>query len=103
MLIRPCSPSDLDALVELARRTYDHAFRHLNDPRVMEAYLDAAFDRDRIRAELNEPASSFFFLFGDSGDEEPLGYLKLNEAPAQSDLRDPASLEIERIYVAREH
>ena len=30
------------------------------------------------------------------------GYLKLNEAPAQSDLNDPQSLEIERIYVRKE-
>ena len=30
------------------------------------------------------------------------GYLKLNEAPAQTELHDRAALEIERIYVARE-
>ena len=30
------------------------------------------------------------------------GYLKLNEAPAQTDVRDAQSLEIERIYVSKD-
>ena len=29
------------------------------------------------------------------------GYLKLNEGDAQTDIRDPASMEVERIYVLR--
>ena len=31
-----------------------------------------------------------------------MGYLKLNEAPAQTDVQDIQSLEIERIYVTKE-
>ena len=101
--IRPCLASDLDTLVELARRTYDEAFRRLNDPRVMEAYLAEAFSRERVQAELGDPRSSFFFLVDGTGDEKVLGYLKLNEPGAQTDLQDPGTLEIERIYVARGH
>jgi len=97
--IRPCTPSDLDTLLELARRTYDETFRHLNEPKVMDAYLETAFDRSRLQKELNDPASCFSFLLCDDG---LAGYLKLNEAGAQSDLKDPASLEIERIYVTRD-
>ena len=92
-------PSDLETLIALARRTYDETFRRLNEPAVMDAYLAAAFARDRIQAELAEPASSFFFLFCDG---TLAGYLKLNEAAAQSDVKDPASLEIERIYVTQQ-
>lgn len=40
--------------------------------------------------------TSFFFIY--SG-EELAGYMKLNEAPSQSDVNDKASLEIERVYV----
>ena len=40
--------------------------------------------------------SDFFFLYVDN---QLAGYLKLNEAPSQSDLNDDASLEIERIYI----
>ena len=32
-----------------------------------------------------------------------VGYLKINDAPAQSDINDPESMEVERIYVRKEH
>lgn len=32
-----------------------------------------------------------------------MGYLKLNEAPAQSDINDTDSLEIERLYVRKRY
>lgn len=54
---------------------------------------------DVERHDLLFPSSMFFFLL--SG-EKLAGYLKVNEAPSQTDVNDPASLEIERIYVSGE-
>lgn len=34
---------------------------------------------------------------------ELVGYLKINDAPAQTDINDPESMEIERIYIRKEH
>ena len=65
----------------------------------MEEYLNRAFDREKLRRELSDKNSMFFFLLSD---EKPAGYLKVNEAPSQTDVNDPASLEIERIYVSGE-
>jgi diamine N-acetyltransferase len=93
-----CTPADLPALREIGRETYDQAFRSLNRPEVMDAYLAEAFALEKLRDEMARPGSSFWFLFVDG---ERAGYTKLNEAPDQSDINDTASLELERIYVRR--
>jgi len=97
--IRACGPSDLEALRAISWQTYDDTFRHLNEPRNMDAYLNSAFSREKLREELANPHSTFFFLL--SG-ELVAGYMKVNDAPAQNDLHDPQSLEIERVYVKRD-
>jgi len=96
IVVRHCQPSDLQTLRDLSYRTYDQTFRHLNTPQNMRAYLAKAFDLERVRRELARPESTFFFLIVDG---ELAGYLKINEAGAQSDLQDPESLELERVYV----
>ena len=65
----------------------------------MQAYLDGAFAEDKLRKELADINSEFYFLYCD---EHLAGYLKLNEAPSQTDINDENSLEIERIYVSME-
>lgn len=99
LTFRKCVTDDLPTLQELSRSTYDITFRHLNTPENMTAYLDSAFDLDKLRDELLDPASDFYFLHAGG---MLAGYLKLNEGSAQTDTHDPASLEIERIYVTRD-
>ncbi|HEY9593120.1 MAG TPA: GNAT family N-acetyltransferase [Spirochaetia bacterium] len=96
--IRACDESDLDDLVRIGRETYDETFRPMNTAETMDAYLAEAFDPRKILSELRSPGTEFYFLLDDGS---PAGYLKLNSAPSQSDLNDPSSLEIERIYVRR--
>jgi len=98
--LRRCLPSELEVLRAIGRETYDDTFRSMNTRQTMEAYLGEAFDPARLAAELANPASEFWFLFLG---EELAGYLKVNDGPAQTDLNDPDSLEVERIYVRREH
>jgi diamine N-acetyltransferase len=100
MRIRRCGQSDLEALRKIARETYNGAFRAMNTPETMDRYLEEAFAPARLAAELANPASEFWFLYLES---ELAGYLKVNDAPAQSDLNDPRSLEVERIYVRSAH
>jgi diamine N-acetyltransferase len=96
---RPCESADLDTLRTIAYRTYDEAFRHMNTPADMDAYMESAFTRAKLDEELRNPLSTFLFLYSDG---TLAGYMKLNEGEAQSDLRDPRGLEIERIYVLRD-
>ena len=97
--LRQCTIDDFNILRELSIRTYYETFAHLNTPEDMAAYLEDAFNTDELSRELNDPCSAFYFLYC-SG--QIAGYLKLNEAPSQTDINDTASLEIERIYVSGE-
>ncbi len=94
--IRQCQLDDLEVLTALSLQTFTDTFAHLNDPKYFEPYLAKAFSKAQIKSELEHPASEFYFLYSD---QELVGYLKLNFAEAQSDLNDPESLEIERIYI----
>jgi ribosomal protein S18 acetylase RimI-like enzyme len=97
--IIPCSIDEVETLRQVAYETYDQTFRPLNTTETIEKYLEEAFNREKLLEELSNPKSNFFFLYADEGLS---GYLKVNEAPAQSDLNDPDSLELERIYVRKE-
>ena len=71
----------------------------MNTPSNMRAYLEKAFDISKLRDELSNSGSLFYFLYAY---EELAGYIKLNEYTAQTDIHDPQSIEIERIYVTKE-
>lgn len=96
VFLRPCTEADADTLRQLSIRTYSDTFAEMNTEENMQAYLRTAFSKERLLQELLNPHSSFFFLYAD---KTLAGYLKLNEAPAQTDCRDKDSLEIERIYL----
>jgi ribosomal protein S18 acetylase RimI-like enzyme len=65
----------------------------------MKAYLEQAYNINKLREELSNSNSTFYFLYTN---EKLSGYLKLNEYKAQTDIYDPQCLEIERIYVTKE-
>lgn len=94
--IKRCTVQDLQSLIDISRKTFSDTFAHLNDPKHFDPYLAKAFSPEQIKSELENPDTEFYFLYYD---QKLAGYLKLNLAPAQSDIKDPESLEIERIYV----
>lgn len=96
--IRECLEIDIDILQKIGYETYDETFRQMNTAKTMEAYLSEAFDRDRVLSELKNSGSTFYFI---SVNDALAGYLKLNTTPAQSDINDIKSLEIERIYIKK--
>ncbi|HET7615708.1 MAG TPA: GNAT family N-acetyltransferase, partial [Bacillales bacterium] len=62
----------------------------------MDEYLERSLSVEKIREEIENPDSQFYFLFYEN---ELAGYIKVNEHCAQTELRDDESLELERIYV----
>lgn len=96
--IRECTINDLPLLRNISYQTYDDTFRDMNTVSSMIAYLEQAFDIHKLRGELSNSNSVFYFLY--SG-EELAGYLKLNEYQVQTDINDPGSLEVERIYIIK--
>lgn len=62
----------------------------------MKQYMDQAFSREQLTAELSTTQSHFYFaMCGGS----IVGYLKVNFGTAQTELKDSRAMEIERIYV----
>ena len=94
--LEKCGMEQLDALTEISRVTFEDAFAHLNEPDDFKVYLDSAFSRENMEAELKNKDSSFYFVYDET---ELAGYFKLNKGRAQTDIKDEDSMEIERIYV----
>ena len=94
--IRACSISDLDKLQIIGRETYDETFRTMNTQETMDTYLQESFNKKKLLAELKNNDCKFYFLYVE---RQLAGYLKINNAPAQSDVNDNESIEIERIYI----
>ena len=99
LTFRQCLPDDIPTLCNFSYQTYNETFAHMNTPANMKAYLKQSFTINKLSRELLNSNSLFYFLYA-SG--ELAGYLKLNEAPSQTDINDMQSLEIERIYIAKE-
>ena len=98
--MKECVPEDLPELRKISYDTYKETFGHMNTESDMKEYLDRAFNEKKLRAELADPDSCFYFFYTDG---ELSGYIKLNESGAQTDINDDGSLELERIYVKKEH
>ncbi len=96
--IRPCSIDDLKKLQIIGFETYNETFRTMNSQETMEKYLQESFNKKKLLAELNNKNCKFYFLYAEN---ELAGYLKVNDAQAQSDINDPKSIEVERIYIKR--
>jgi len=97
--IRFCSENDVIELQKIAYETYDQTFRSMNSAETMEKYLEEAFNTEKLLGELRNIYSEFYFL---QVDYSVVGYLKLNESAAQTDINDTEGLEIERIYVRQQ-
>lgn len=87
---------EVETLLNISRELFFTAFAHLNHPDDMAAYASKAFTIEKLREELINPDSYFYFAYLNN---EIAGYLKLNYHTAQTEFQDPEALEIERIYV----
>lgn len=98
--IRLADVSDWEILQQLGRQTFAETYADHNTPENLAKYLKEGFSEAKIKAELSNPSSMFYYiLYG----EKAIAYLKINFAEAQTELNDPSSLEIERIYVCKDY
>lgn len=97
---RQCNLKDLDLLIKISRFTYKESFGRDNTESNMRKYLDSAFKKNILKKELSNENSEFYFAIISS---IIIGYFKINAYPAQTDIKDPFSLELERIYILKEY
>jgi ribosomal protein S18 acetylase RimI-like enzyme len=96
---KQCVLEDLTTLQNISRKTFEDTFAATNTEVNMNAYIERAFNREKLEGEMLNPSSSFHLVYMDG---ELAGYLKLNVDRAQTDIHDPRSLEVERIYIVKE-
>lgn len=94
-----CGEEHLDTLAKISKATFIAAFRDQNDPDDFDAYITDAFSKKRLYRELKNPESTFYFVYGKG---KLAAYFKLNTDNAQTDVKRPESMELERIYVLKE-
>ncbi len=93
------TPSGLQPLLDLSRKTFLEKFYADNKPENIKEYMDRVYDADQIKKEIDDPFTEFYFMFLNGA---LAGYLKINYGTAQSDINDYISLEIERLYIDAE-
>ncbi|WP_091625295.1 GNAT family N-acetyltransferase [Maribacter orientalis] len=91
-----CSLTDLQQLRQISEQTFVTAFEKDNNPNDFKNYIENAFALERIKEELLNPNSDFFFALSNN---EIVGYFKLNVGIAQTDIKQDNSIELERIYI----
>jgi len=95
---RRCTALDLQTLADLSSETFIAAFQAANDPADFKEYIDRAFHPVTLEKELHTPGTQFYFVLEGN---RIVGYFKLNQDGAQTELQDAESMELERIYVLK--
>lgn len=90
------SPADLQALVMISRISFSATFGSHHSLQALLTYLNQAYAPAKLARELTRSTSRTFFLLAWG---QPVGYLKLNWGPTQTEPNFPAALEVQRIYL----
>jgi ribosomal protein S18 acetylase RimI-like enzyme len=90
--------SAVEEIQQLSIQTFVETFSVYFTPEDLQAYLHDAFSIERLRMEIRNSSTEWYIA---RAGVRNAGYLKINRAGAQTDLRDPRSIEIERIYVLK--
>jgi hypothetical protein len=96
--IKKVNVADLLELQVISRQTFIETFADQNTMKDMQKYVDTNLSEDKLKSELYDTNSEFYFTISDN---KVLGYLKINFGQAQTELKNKSSLEIERIYVLK--
>lgn len=100
IIINKASNEDWETVQSLGIQTFTETFAKDNSEEAMKKYLEESFNKEKLKAELNNKESHFFVAWEE---DNPVGYLKVNAGSAQTEIQDEAGLEIERIYVKQSH
>lgn len=91
--------NELETLQAISKTTFTETFAGVNTETNMRRYLNENLSLDKLREEITNPFSQFFFAVHQ---KKIIGFLKVNFPHSQSEKGFVESLEIERIYVLKE-
>ena len=99
MYLRKAKISDHKILQKIGERTFIETFASENSSENMTVYLESAFTTEKLKNELTNINSEFYFA---EIDGKVVGYFKVNFNEAQTELKMNNAMEIERIYVLKD-
>ena len=99
LTINKIGVNEIESLQKISKQTFIEAFSEGNNEEDLSAYLEENLSMIKLRAELTNPDSQFYFA---TLNDEVIGYLKLNFGSAQTELEEESGVELERIYVLKE-
>jgi len=94
--IRNAYAGDVPLLVEMGRETFEVTFAKDNTPENMKEYLDKAFNRKKIEAEILNADYQYFLAYVEG---TAAGYAKMKVGDEVNNQLRESSIELERIYV----
>lgn len=97
--IKKVKLADIADLQAISRQTFFETFAEQNTAEDMQNYLINNLSVEKLKNELTNTHSEFYFAIHNN---KVIGYLKINSAQVQTELKNKSSLEIERIYVLKE-
>jgi GNAT superfamily N-acetyltransferase len=100
MTMRIVPETNASLLMSLGCKTFDQAFREMNDPTYFSTYLAHAFSLETVTGELKDTRSEFFVAY--QGDE-PVGYFKLFAGTAPQCVTPFPAIELARLYALQTH
>lgn len=98
MKIRKINLQDIEKLKAIGKMTFAETFSSGNSEENMTKYLENGFSTAKLRAELTDPNTEFYFA---ELEGKTIGYLKVNLGQSQTEQIGQNALEIERIYVLK--
>jgi ribosomal protein S18 acetylase RimI-like enzyme len=90
----------IDDLQKISQQTFIETFAESNTKENIKDYVNNNLSIAQLASELSLKNSQFYFAIHNS---DVIGYLKLNLADAQTELKRENSIEIERIYILKDY
>lgn len=97
-LIRRAGLQDAEILAEIGARTFTETFAHLYPPEDLAAFLAEAYDVERTRANLADPARAAWVV---EAGREVVGYAEAGPCGLPHAEVTPACGELKRFYLVR--
>ena len=99
VILRPCDADGLQQLHDVAMQSYRAHYRYLwtSEDRA-RWYMDRSFSLGSLKRQMEDAACSFYMVHHAG---QACGFIKINWAHHLHN--DPGSMELERIYLLKEH
>lgn len=98
--LKKATLADLKKLQKIGIQTFSDSFSGQNTAEDMQSYLDETFSSENLTLELNDSNSDIYFA---EFQENVIGYIKINFGKSQTHLKDESAIQIERLYISKDH